>query len=209
MPRVSREQSDSNRVAITEASARLFRERGIQGVSVAELMGAAGLTHGGFYGHFASKDALAAEACSLAFAHSAERWRKRALDSADSHAARAALVEAYLSSKSRGSPGTSCPTTALAADVAREELGAPVRAAFVAGVDELMKILAGLQNRAEFGADRREALADFSTMVGALILARATSGYGISDEILVAARERLKSPAKAAPQRKSLARTTT
>ena len=70
MPRVTREQADSNKIAITEASARLFRERGIDSVSVAELMAAAGLTHGGFYGHFASKQELAGEACAFAFGRS-------------------------------------------------------------------------------------------------------------------------------------------
>src|SRR5271170_2549103 len=121
MPRVSREQFISNRTAITEASARLLRERGIKGLSVSELMAAAGLTHGGFYGHFASKDALAAEACSLAFEHSAERWKNRVAGNADADSARAALVEGYLTPKSRSSPGTSCPAAALAGDVARED----------------------------------------------------------------------------------------
>jgi len=76
MPRVSKQQSLSNRATITQAAARLFREHGIQGISVSDLMGAAGLTHGGFYGHFESKDALAVEACRLAFENSAERWTK-------------------------------------------------------------------------------------------------------------------------------------
>jgi TetR/AcrR family transcriptional regulator, transcriptional repressor for nem operon len=201
MPRVSREQADNNRTAITEASARLFRERGFKGVSVSDLMGAAGLTHGGFYGHFESKDALAAEACSLAFRHSAQRWKKRVADNVDRDSARAALVEGYLSIKSRSCPGTSCPTTALAGDVAREDPNAPVRAAFAAGIEGLMEILESLQHRGGAGAPRRRALADFSTMVGALLLARATAGLGISDEVLVAARERLSSLHEPAPRK--------
>ena len=82
MPRVSREQTDINRLAIEDASSRLFREQGIKAVSVADLMAAAGLTHGGFYGHFESKDALAAVACAKAFEQSAGRWEKR-LDDVD------------------------------------------------------------------------------------------------------------------------------
>ena len=66
MPRVSRAEAENHRQQITEASARLFKERGVKGVSVADLMGAAGLTHGGFYGHFESKDALAGVAVARA-----------------------------------------------------------------------------------------------------------------------------------------------
>jgi TetR/AcrR family transcriptional repressor of nem operon len=120
MPRVSREQADNNRLAITDASARLFRERGIDNVSVAELMAAAGLTHGGFYGHFESKDQLAAEACRWAFGRSVERWKKRIAEKSDRTLARAALTDNYLSAQSRNNPGASCPAAAFAGDVARE-----------------------------------------------------------------------------------------
>jgi TetR/AcrR family transcriptional repressor of nem operon len=202
MSRVSRQEADNNRVAITEASARLFRERGIKGVSVSDLMGAAGLTHGGFYGHFASKDALAAEACSWAFDRSCERWKKRVNDSPNAHTAKASLIDGYLSAATRGSPGTSCPTTALASDVAREEPGSPVRAAFASGVEGLMSIFGELQRTGDSGTDRREALAEFSTMVGALLLARATAGHIISDELLNAARERLNPPGRRKSARK-------
>jgi TetR/AcrR family transcriptional repressor of nem operon len=191
VPRVSREQSDQNRIAITRASARLFRQHGIKGVSVADLMAAAGLTHGGFYGHFASKDALAAEACSAAFARSIARWRRRVADAGDAAAAREAIVDAFLSAKSRAHPGSSCPTVALAGDVAREPARAPVRAAFAAGVQDLIGILATLEGGADAGADRRRALADLATMVGALLLARATAGQSLSDAFLAAARDRL------------------
>src|SRR5277367_4076005 len=201
MPRVSREQFISNRTAITEASARLLRERGIKGLSVSELMAAAGLTHGGFYGHFASKDALAAEACSLAFEHSAQRWRTRAAAKGDPDSARASLIEAYLSARSRNSAGASCPTAALAGDVAREDAHAPIRAAFASGIERLIQILGSLEQSGESSADRREALADFSAMVGALILARATAGLKVSDELLQASRERLSSPRKEAARR--------
>ena len=74
MPRVSKEQTDLNRSAIENVSAKLFREKGFNGVSVSDLMAAAGLTHGGFYGHFSSKDELAAVACANAFDHAVERW---------------------------------------------------------------------------------------------------------------------------------------
>jgi TetR/AcrR family transcriptional repressor of nem operon len=191
MPRVSREQADHNKMAITEASARLFREHGVDKVSVAELMAAAGLTHGGFYGHFESKEELAGEACRWAFERSVERWKKRIADKDDPGLARAALTDTYLSSQSRGGPDGSCPATSLASDVARKSADAPIRTAYVAGLEELLKILASVQDTAAPRSDREAALADFATMVGGLMLAKATQGEPISDEILAAARRRL------------------
>jgi TetR/AcrR family transcriptional regulator, transcriptional repressor for nem operon len=191
MPRVSKQQSDQNRVAITEVSGRLFRERGLDGVSVADLMAAVGLTHGGFYGHFESKDALAAEACSRAFAVSAQRWEKRVSEARDNGDARAAIIENFLSTKSRNTPGQACPTAALAVDVGRQNIEAPIRAAFAEGLEDLLRILQTLQPSGGASEARRKALADLATLVGAQILARATSQGGLSEEILSAARARL------------------
>jgi len=204
MPRVSRQQADSNRLTIKSVSSRLLRERGIKGVSVSDLMAAAGLTHGGFYGHFHSKDALVAEACAAAFEGSVERWNKRVAVAPDRVAARTALLDAYLSDAARRSPGTSCPAAALVGDIAREAPEAPVRSAYVAGLEALLPILSAVQTAAEPGERRRRALADFSTMVGGLILARATAGHGISDEFLEAAREGLIARPKRRRQRKVL-----
>jgi TetR/AcrR family transcriptional regulator, transcriptional repressor for nem operon len=191
MPRASRAQTQSHRRAITDASARLMRERGIDGVSVAELMGAAGLTHGGFYGHFASKEELASEACAHAFSESVARWKAKAAAQPDSKAALRSLIEAYLSTRTRDDAGRSCPTVALACDVARAPVDGPVRAAFRSGTEQLIEVLTSLQAGGDPSADRREALAQFSTLVGAVVLARATAGAEISDEILRAAREQL------------------
>src|SRR3954463_3443751 len=110
MARVSRAEADNHREQITEASARLFRERGIKGVSVADLMGAAGLTHGGFYGHFESKDALAGGAVARAFDQSAERWRKRIAAKDDGPERRAVLVDKFLTPQSLKDVGTGCPS---------------------------------------------------------------------------------------------------
>ncbi len=191
MPRVSRAQTDSNRAAIEEASSRLFRAQGIQGVSVADLMAAVGLTHGGFYGHFASKDALAAVACSAAFKQSAERWDERVAGQPDRQAALAALVTAYLTPQSRDAVGTGCPLAALASDVAREPADKPVHGAYLAGVHSLLQVLLPLQNTGDADADRRQSLVQLSTLVGALLLARATQGDALSDDVLAAAREHL------------------
>ena len=191
MPRASKLQAQNNRRAITDASSRLMRERGIDGVSVADLMGAAGLTHGGFYGHFTSKSELATAACTGAFSESVERWKARVASQPDAQAALSALIDTFLSPRTRDNPGTSCPTVALACDVSREPKTSPVRAAFRSGTERLTQVLASLQETGNPAADRREALAQFSTLVGAVLLARATAGAEISDEILRAAREQL------------------
>jgi TetR/AcrR family transcriptional repressor of nem operon len=191
MPRVSRAEAQSHRQQITEASARLFKERGINGVSVADLMGAAGLTHGGFYGHFPSKDALAGVAVAHAFAQSAERWRGRVADQPDAAAGRAAIVGKFLSAQSLREVGLGCPSVSLASDVAREPAAAPIRAAYCEGLEQLLQILAGVEDGPDAVARRRAALADYATMAGALMLARATGDTPLSAEFLAAALERL------------------
>jgi TetR/AcrR family transcriptional regulator, transcriptional repressor for nem operon len=191
MARASRAQAETNRQAITHVSARLMRERGIKGVSVSDLMSAAGLTHGGFYGHFESKEALVAEACTYAFKQSVERWNKRVAGEVSKADALQALVDGYLSTRTRDNPGTSCPTAALVADVAREPEGSASRSAYLSGVNELLGILESVQVGGTARTDRRRAMAQFSTMVGALLLARATAGDAISDDFLTTAREML------------------
>ena len=188
MPRVSREQTDRNRAAIEDVSARLFREQGFNGVSVADLMAAAGLTHGGFYGHFASKDALAALACGKAFEQSTQRWAQRIAAHADPRAAFHAIADSYLSPASRDSAGSGCPAAALAADVAREAPEQPVRAVYLAGVKGLLGQLAALSTQDQPAGRRDEALLQMAAMAGALLLARATQGDPVSDQMLAAVR---------------------
>ena len=196
MPRVSQEQTDHNRIAIEEASSRLFRERGLHGVSVAEVMARAGLTHGGFYGHFSSKDGLAAVACSKAVADSGERWSRRFAALPDAASRRAAYVQGYLAPATRDRAGTACAIAALAGDVAREPADKPVRAAYLDGVKSMAARLAQLQLPDNAEPVDQAALADLATLVGALVLARATRGDPLSDDILASARARL---LKAAP----------
>jgi TetR/AcrR family transcriptional repressor of nem operon len=185
MPRVCRAETEKNRTAIRHASSRLFREQGLR-ASVSDVMSAAGLTHGGFYGHFRSKDELAAEACAAAFAESAARWRKRIGDAGDPAAARTALIEGYLAAQNRAAIGTGCPIAALATDVARESPGKPVRSAFRAGLERLIEMLTEVEPRPG-GAARAQALTELSTLVGAMVLARATDATPLSDELLRAA----------------------
>ncbi|GJG96186.1 TetR/AcrR family transcriptional regulator [Cupriavidus pauculus] len=188
MPRVSKAEAEKNRAVIEQVSSRLFREQGLHGISVADLMGAAGLTHGGFYGHFESKDALAAIACTRAFEESEARWRKRVADAPDHAAALESLIDGYLSARNRNNPGTGCPVAALATDVARETDDKPVRGAFQDGLEALLDILVDVQPDADAETRRSHALAQMATLAGALMLSRATQGTPMSNEILAATR---------------------
>jgi TetR/AcrR family transcriptional repressor of nem operon len=192
MPRVSRKQAELNREIIVEAATRLFRERGLHGISVIDVMGAAGLTHGGFYGHFESKEALAQEASDRAFRQSAERWKSWIAANEDKNAARQALIEPYLSATSRDNPGDSCPVVAFAGDMCHEAAESGLRQTFMTGLESLLDTFAPLMDTGDDACDRQQALVQYSLMVGALTLARATRGDALSDEILEAARTFLK-----------------
>jgi len=181
MARSSRETAALRREQVVLAAARRVRERGLAGVSVPDLMAEAGLTHGGFYKHFTSKDALEAEACERALEEMAERvW---ALVEAEGPDALAALITFYLTPDHRDDPGGGCAITALAADASRSESAAAQ--ALASGIERQAEILSAL------AGGRPQALATLSTLVGAVILARATKGRPVSDEILDAARAAL------------------
>jgi TetR/AcrR family transcriptional repressor of nem operon len=131
-----------------------------------------------------------ANACATAFAESVERWRKRIGGTQDRQSAHSALIEGYLTSHNRESMGTSCPIAALATDVAREAEDKPVRKVFREGLEQLLDILAEVQPPAGV-APRDAALAELATLVGAMVLARATRGDGLSDEFMNSARRSL------------------
>lgn len=182
--KVSREQAQHNRQKVVEAAARLFRERGVDRIGVAELMKSVGLTHGGFYGQFGSKEELVAEACAWAFERSVAKWKRTA--AAHPRDAMRVIADAYLSPAHRDHPGAGCAAAALAADMARE--GVHARQAFTQGVADLVDVIATAPGQTPPEARRQEALAAFSTMVGALVLARAVDDPAFADEILAAAR---------------------
>jgi TetR/AcrR family transcriptional repressor of nem operon len=186
MPRVSRKQADLNREIIVEAATRLFRERGLHGISVVDVMAAAGLTHGGFYGHFDSKEALAKEASERAFKQVGTRWRERAATGEDKASARRALIEPYLSAHSRDNPGESCPVVAFAGDMCHESADSGLREPFMDGLNRLLESFGQLMEAGDPAENRQQALVQYSMMVGALTLARATRGEALSDEILEA-----------------------
>jgi TetR/AcrR family transcriptional regulator, transcriptional repressor for nem operon len=191
MPRASREQARMNRHAIEEASSRLFRERGIQAVSIADLMEAVGLTPGGFYGHFASKDELAAIACNIAFDEAARHWRKR-IQGKDKRKAFNAIVDAYLTRRNRDDPGDACPSATLASDVGRELADKPVCDAYRKGIMGQLDTLASLRDDKTADAALRNAIIQLALLVGGITLARASRGSGMSDKFLDVVGEFLK-----------------
>jgi TetR/AcrR family transcriptional repressor of nem operon len=186
--RVTRDQAEKNRATVVETASRLFRERGFGGVGVADIMKSAGLTHGGFYGQFGSKDDLAREASEHALAASKESW-KRLSEGLAPEAALDAIIRFYLSPEHRDQPAGGCAMAALAVDAGRQEQ--PVRAAFTAGLSSAIRFLSDLLPGRSKAARREKSLAAFSTMVGALILSRAVDDADLSEEILNAAKAML------------------
>lgn len=187
--RVTKEKAAEHRAAIVTAASRLFQQRGFDGVGVAEIMKAAGLTHGGFYGHFASKEALAAEACGEAFLHSMTRLHPGASDGDIMD-----YLDSYLSELHRDHPDKGCPMAAFADEIARQS--APVQSEFTTGtaqfIDVLVQRLEHFQG--EGTAERRSrAIAILAAMVGGMALARATAGTSpeLSAEILASVRAQL------------------
>src|SRR5580693_4408008 len=178
--RVSREKAAQHRDRIIDAAGALFRAKGFGGIGVADIMKAAELTHGGFYGHFASKDDLVAQASRRTMARAAENWSKRA--AADPDAPFAALLEHYLSPRHRDDPGHGCAFAALSVDAAR--CGQPVHDAFAEGLEPLIDVVAEAVPGRSKAARRRKAVAAVAELIGALILARAVAGTPLSDEIL-------------------------
>ncbi|MEU2912194.1 TetR/AcrR family transcriptional regulator [Streptomyces massasporeus] len=178
MGRVSQAQAEENRRRVVDTASRLFREQGTQ-VSVADLMKAAGLTHGAFYKQFASKEALVDEATAHAFAELAER-HSAGLEQYDGQRATAqqALIDTYLSVEHRDAPGDGCPVAGLAADIAREGAGREARRVYAEGVADFADFL---------DSDDQDGIVRLCTLFGALVLSRATKGAPLSGEILAAA----------------------
>ena len=179
--RVTKQRVAENRERVVTEAARLFREKGFDGVAVAELMAAAGLTHGGFYNHFGSKEDVEAAALGHVFARAIGRVADIA-ERGDA-AAFAAYCERYVSAEARDAMAATCPMVAFASDVSRQ--GEGVRSAYAEGLAVYLEAFTKAS-----GADRAEALRKFSMLVGALTLARSVAGTDakLSEEILAAAR---------------------
>ena len=181
--KVSKKKMAEHREKILASAAKRFRERGFDGISVAELMQEAGLTHGGFYGHFGSKEELAALASERAMQESIAKWEK-VIASAEGDRI-SALAEYYFAKQRRDRAGSGCFFAALGTDVARQ--APPVRAAVGAGLLKYLDLIESVASGPTKKARRQKAIATFSTMIGAMILARSVQDPVLSDEILEAA----------------------
>lgn len=181
---VKREQSDENREVLLATASRLFRERGIDGVGVAEIAREAGLTHGALYAHFRSKDELATEAFSQALALSREAFRGEGTRRKRSVAG---YLDYLLSPLNRDEPGMSCPMTASASEIGRH--GKDISARFAIGFQEKAGAFEAVMDEAVPKAERRRlGLAIVAAEIGAMAAARAVakSDPALSDEILKA-----------------------
>src|SRR6516165_8028407 len=176
--RVSREKAAENRVRIVETASRLFREGGFEGVGVDAIMNAAGLTHGGFYGHFGSKDELAAEAVARALERSVEK-QSRYTNLSD-------LVLEYLSERHCADRANGCAIAALGADMARQRDA--VRRELTAHVRAQLDHFSRLLRNGPAAKRRKRGITTLAGMLGALTLARGVDDPVLSNEILAVAR---------------------
>jgi len=171
--RSNRAQAEKNRQRIVDVAAAAFRKSGTQAVTIADVMTQAGMTQGGFYKHFQSKEALVAEACTNAFNRSAQIWKEKGRqpdDNVDGSLER--LIAHYFSKKP---PEKTCPMVALAQDAAPHQANQALNAVYQAGVEQLFETFAAIASEGQLKEISRERLAlTFAAMVGANVLSRAT-----------------------------------
>lgn len=195
--RYSREHKQETHDRIVKKASVRLREKGAHGIGVADLMKEAGLTHGGFYAHFDSREALVMEAFAYAMDRSMDHWRKLT-DEAAPEKRLALVAESYLSTLHRDSPGTGCSIPALGAEIARESPKA--RKAFAGKLDEMIEQLADYIPNLPRKAARKQAVATLATMAGTMLLARIAGSSELSDEVLKAGRDSALEGAKREPK---------
>lgn len=186
--KTSRAHVEKNRENLLDAASKGFRRKGFEGVRVADLMQEVGLTHGGFYNYFKSKDELVASACDASLKRQSERVK--GMKHQHAGAELIAYFERYLSQASRDTPESACLFPSLAADVSRQ--GDAVRTVFSEGLRDYLDAMGNLtdKDRPQDGLPHN-AVAVLSTLVGAMVLARAVNDRQLSDGILYAARQSL------------------
>jgi TetR/AcrR family transcriptional repressor of nem operon len=189
--RYSREHKLETHARIVKKASVRLREKGAHGIGVADLMKDAGLTHGGFYAHFDSREALVIEAFTHAMDRSTARWRKLA-EGTPPEKRLASIVNAYLTPLHRDDPGHGCAVPALGAEIARES--AKTRRVFSGRLEQMIEMLAA-QIPGPRKAARKQAMAALATMMGTLVLARIAGSGDFSEEILAAGRDALLKPA--------------
>ena len=172
-------RKEETRRRIIETAGRLFQEKGIDGVGVDEIMREAGLTHGGFYGHFKNKEQLIAEACACAVEQRSERVREQ-LEGLDPKDAFITFIDEHLSKVE----GPDCPFSILGGDVARRS--EEVREAYTNKVRALIDFMAE-----ELGCGREQAILTFASVVGAITVGRASADPKFSAELVAGVRGQL------------------
>ena len=184
--RYSREHKIETHARIVKKASVRLREKGAHGIGVADLMKEAGLTHGGFYAHFTSREALVIEAFAYAMERSTQRWRKLAEQTAPEKRL-ATIVDSYLTRVHRDDPGHGCAVPALGAEIARES--PKTRRAFAAKLEQMIDMMAEQIPGVPRKAARKQAMATIATMMGTLVLSRIAGNGEFSDEVLGAGRD--------------------
>ena len=186
--RRSKQDAAETRRRIIIAAAAEFRRNGITDTSNSDLMAAAGLTHGGFYRHFESKDQLVAEACDAAARSMVDKFAAAAVGKSARRRLGAATAR-YLSTDHRDDPAHGCPLAALGSEVARCDEG--VRSAATDGFRRLVAIIAAQYEGTRPDLAKQRALAAASMMIGALTMSRIVTDPELSSEILSQAKSYL------------------
>ena len=177
--RKSEARKADSRARIVEAAGHLFRQHGIDAVGVDAIMHAAGLTHGGFYGHFPSKDALVAEVAAASLARSAARWERISQEAPPSEAL-AKIVRSYLDPAHVAAAERGCVLATLGPEVARRPEARP-------GITAALRVMLAALERCAPEAGAKQAKATLATLVGAVVLARLADDPEMADSFLAAA----------------------
>lgn len=201
--KVTREQAEKNRREVIGAASRLFRERGFDGIGVADIMNAAGLTHGGFYKQFESKDELISLACERALADGQRVWKQVLEKSSENPLA--GIINHYLAVTQRSRIAQGCTFAALASDAARCEPA--LREKFEEAVVAHLNMIEAARGDADPAHGHEASIVTLATMVGALVLSRAVKSPAMGEEILTTVSRTLIDEAKAATPVKAASRT--
>jgi TetR/AcrR family transcriptional regulator, transcriptional repressor for nem operon len=194
--RYSKEHKQETHARIVRKASVRLREKGAHGIGVADLMKEAGLTHGGFYAHFDSREALLIEAFGYAMDRSMAYWRKTTAETSPEKRL-AMIVDSYLTASHRDDPGRGCAVPTLGAEIARESPKA--RKAFAAKLEQMIDMIAEQLIDLPPKAARKQAAVTLATMMGTLVLSRIAGSGEFSDDILVAGREAVLARAASRP----------
>lgn len=200
--RYSKEHKQETHERIVKKASVRLREKGAHGIGVADLMKEAGLTHGGFYAHFDSREALVIEAFNYAMDRANERWRKMAEETPPEKRL-ATIVDSYLSTTHRDDPGHGCAVPTLGAEIARES--PKTRRAFAARLERMIDMIADQVPDVPRKTARKQAMAMVATMMGTVVMSRIAGTGELSDDILGAGREAVLGRTAAKPAAKKTA----